>query len=945
MKPSLAGGLFLLNILAILPAPGSAEEREEARTWRQILEADWQKEAELRGRLGAALTPAEDAVGGCDGVKNGLWAFHTGLDENPWWQVDLGQVHALDRVLVFNRCDGAAERAVHLRLRLSDDGQTWQEAYRHDGTPFFGFTDNHPLTIPLRGARARFVRVQLPGPQFLHLDEVEVYGLDEPAKNLALGQPAEQSSISQWSTRKIRRRPDEEPDYPLAESIERGRRLAADLREQGVAVERLVRELDAAAAALHAWPQNPPPGRRRELYHQVRETLRALAFTNPLLDFDRLLFVKRRPGSFSHMSDQYYGWWSRPGGGLFILEGFKSDTPRALCLTADLPPGSFLDPDLSYDGRKVLFAYCKYYPDLAAHPDKVNKEKLPEDAFYHLYEMNLDGSGLRRLTYGRYDDFSGRYLPNGEIVFLSTRRGQAIQCGLESGEATRKATLPDSYVRCGGDHWRPVAVYTLHVMDSEGGHIRQISPFENFEWTPNLANDGSILYARWDYVDRNNMPYMSLWATHPDGTQVRIIYGNFTPNPHCIFQARPIPNSHRLIFTASGHHAITGGSLVLLDPLQGVDGEAALTRLTPEVCFPETEGWPPAFFADPYPLSEKYYLTGWSTEPLPPGASFNAGNGMGLYLFDVFGNLTLLYRDPEISSGFPLPLRPRPRPPQLPTAVDWKGPQEGRFLLQNVYQSLEEIPRGTVKKLRIVGVPAKTQPEMNTPAIGLTQDDPGKYVLGTVPVEADGSAYFRVPAGTAVFFQALNEEGLAVQTMRTLTYVQPGQTLSCVGCHEPRDLAPPNQRPTAASREPSKIHLGPEGSWPLRFDRLVQPVLDQHCVPCHRPGGQEPAVAKIDLTPAKAYEGLVTWGHPSLQEHVRQCYQEGRSRVGHGAAQQSPLRALLRQGHYEVKLSPEDWERLITWMDTYGQRLGAFSEDQEQRLLALRASARDLFAP
>jgi len=947
MRNHLGRAFWLIGFLGLTVVGNTGWIRADERTWRQRIEADWLLEVELRGRgeTRAGVTTAEDAVGGCDGVKDGLWAFHTNLDENPWWQVDLGQPYPLDRVLVYNRCDGgAADRAAHLRLLLSGDGQAWREVYRHDGTVFYGHTDGKPLVIPLNGARARFVRTQLPGPQFLHLDEVEVYGPADPTKNLALGQPADQSSVSQWSTRKLRRRPGEEPNYPIAETIERGRRLAADLRERGVAVERFVRELDAAAAQLEALPEQPPQGARSALYRKVRWTVRELALSNPLLDFDRLLFVKRRPGTFSHMSDQNYGWWSRPGGGIYLLEGFQTDAPREICLTSDLPPGNFMSPDLSYDGARVLFAYCRYYPEVAGQPDKVNKENLPEDAFYHIYEMNLDGGGRRQLTHGRYDDFDARYLPNGDIVFLSTRRGQAIQCGLETGLATLTATCPDSYVRCGGDHWRPVAVYTLHVMDADGGNLRQISPFENFEWTPSVAHDGSILYARWDYVDRDNMPYMSLWATNPDGTNPRIVYGNFTRNPHCIFEARSIPHSPKLIFTASGHHAITGGSLVLLDPRVGVDGDAPITRLTPEVCFPESEGWPASYFVNPYPLSEQYYLVGWSAEPLPPGGGSNAGNGVGIYLFDVFGNLTLLYRDPEISSMYPLPVRPRPRPSPVATAVNWAGPPEGRFLLHNVYQGLGDGPYGPISRLRIVGVPAKTQPEMNTPSIGITHDDPGKYVLGTVPVEPDGSAYFRVPSGVAVFFQALDEDGLAVQTMRTLTYVQPGQTLSCIGCHEHRGMAPPNARPLAARREPSKIQLGPEGSWPLRFDRLVQPVLDQHCVHCHRPGGHEQAIARLNLTPDQAYEGLVSWGSPSLRDHVARCYREGRSVVGDGAARRSPLLAMLRRGHHDVQLGEDDWSRLLTWMDTYGQRLGSFSDDQEQRLLALRARARELLA-
>jgi hypothetical protein len=499
--------------------------------------------------------------------------------------------------------------------------------------------------------------------------------------------------------------------------------------------------------------------------------------------------------------------------------------------------------------------------------------------------------------------------------------------------------LPDCYVRCGGGPERPVAVYTLHVMNPDGTRLQQISPFEMFEWTPSVDHAGRILYARWDYVDRHNMPYMSLWSTLPDGTNARAVFGNFTTNPHCFFEARSIPGSEKLIFTASGHHAFTGGSLVLLDPRRAPDGEAAMSRLTPEVVFPEAEGWPQTYFANPYPLSESHYLVAWSASPLPPGTPRprwgmpGPPNDLGLYLFDTFGNLTLLYRDPEISSMYPLPVRPRPKPPVISSPLDWAGRQQGRMLMLDVHEGLPSIPRGTVRALRLVGIPQKTHPTMNFPSIGITRDDPGKVVIGTVPVEEDGSAYFHVPSGVSFFLQALDAEGKAVQTMRSATYVQPGQTLTCIGCHEPRNTSPPVVNPLAAAREPSRITPGPEGSWPLDFHKLVGPVLEARCLDCHEPGTDG---AEFDLTPEVAYDALIGFGKPSLREHVQARYAQGHSVAGACASTVSPLVKLLKEGHYDVKLQPNEWLRLYTWMDTYAQRQGSFGDDQEQRLRQLR---------
>jgi mono/diheme cytochrome c family protein len=256
-------------------------------------------------------------------------------------------------------------------------------------------------------------------------------------------------------------------------------------------------------------------------------------------------------------------------------------------------------------------------------------------------------------------------------------------------------------------------------------------------------------------------------------------------------------------------------------------------------------------------------------------------------------------------------------------------------LVVDVNQGLESIARGTIKQLRLVGIPAKTHPTMNYPRMGLTNDDPGKFVIGTVPVEEDGSAYFHVPPGVAFFLQALDEQGMAVQTMRSATYLQPGQSTTCIGCHEPRNTAPPDARPVAALREPSKISPGPEGSWPLDYQQLVQGVLDKRCVACHRPGTDG---SSWDLTAEKSYDVLVSYGTPSLKDHVLLRYAEGRSKVGAGAATENQLWKLLDAGHYDVSLAPDERLRLINWMDTYGQRTGSFDLHQENQLRRLRAN-------
>ena len=957
-------GTIFIAAFPLLHQQATAQDSlAQDRDFSAALESDWMRQAELRFGGGSApgqtgVTIEDDASGGVDGRITGLWGFHTRVEPDPWWRVDLGEPTSIDRVVLYNRCDRCGERNKTIKILVSDDDVNWELAWQNQGVMFLGHPDGKPLIAELEGVTARYVRLALDGTQYLHLDEVEIYSESgETATNIALGRPASQSSVSQWSASHAPPSIGQErliADDIIEAVVRRGLRLADELSlqdgvdESAIAASRNTLENVLQRLTAPDPEEESTDDASQELYLKAQNAVRRLALANPLLDFDRLLFVRRAAPMFPHMSDQFYCWWQRGGGSLCILEDIRSDAPSVVDLTTDWPDGTFMRPDVSFDGSRALFAYSRYYPELRDQRNKVDKSGMPEDAYFHLFEMDLETGESRQLTHGRYDDFDARYLPSGDIVYLSTRKGTFLQTGSEAARATFEDDLPDSFVRCGGDNYRPVPVFTLHAINGDGGNPRQISAFENFEWTPSVANDGRILYARWDYIDRFNGPFISLWSTNPDGTRAQLLYGNYTVKPQCAFEARAIPGSQKLVFTAAAHHSNVGGSLVLFDRTRGTEFERPLTRLTPEVCFPETEGWPDHYYANPLPLSETHFLVAWSNRKLPGHSRIedearNPSNALGLYLYDAFGNLTLLHRDPDISCSNPIPLRARPLPEQLPRLAEWNGPQRGEFLVQDVYEGLDGVPRGTVKRIRIIGTPPKVQPFKNNPILGVSAEEPGKYVLGTVPVEEDGSARFEVPSGVPYFFQALDADGLTVQTMRSMAYVQPGETVACVGCHESRGAAPATSgRPLAALRDPSPITPGPEGTWPLRFDRLVQPVLNAQCVSCHSSEGDDPTAVAIDLTPSNAYTTLMSFGGNDLKTHA---FERDRSIVGETTARSSRLYSMLtaEAPHAEVELSDQDMRSLVVWMDTYAHLVGSFSDEQERELIEFRKEYEDLF--
>ena len=755
-------------------------------------------------------------------------------------------------------------------------------------------------------------------------------------------------------------------------TLARGSRLVTDLAASGVDLGPLAREWQALAGESQRLRQDAAAtdAAWEDLWRRVHVLRRRIALANPLARVGPLVFLKRVPSAFSHQLGQYYGPSARPGGGVFVLQE-PGRSMRCRRLAAELPPGSYLHPDVSFDGRRVLFAYC--------HVEKAPKDREEHAGVcYHLYEVGADGSGLRQLTDGPFDDFSPRYLPSGRIVFLSTRRGGFHRCGRG-----------------------PCPTHTLALCEADGSRPRVISWHETHEWDPCVLNDGRLVYTRWDYVDRHAVHYQQLWTSHPDGSRAAAFYGNNTLNPVGTWEARPVPGSTQVMATAAAHHAMTAGSIILIDVSRGIDGPAPVTRLTPDALFPESEApvsngsggywhapvgvpspppvpieqkrWPGHCYRSPWPLGEKYFLAAYSYEPLIGEPSANPPHMFGLYLVDCFGNKELLYRDAEISSLWPIPLGPRPRPPVIPAAAEggYDGPApsapaaaaaaghtessgtasapaepaaagmgEGAFFLLNVYESDPALPAGCqVAALRVVQVLPKATPHINDPPVGLPNASPGKQVLGTVPVEADGSAYFRVPAGLPLAVQALDERGMAVQVMRSIVYVQPGETASCVGCHEPRTTAPPHRAAALALRRPpSAIEPGPDGTRPWSYPRLVQPVLDRHCVRCH--GGPKPKKGIVLTGEAeghfsRSYNVLaprVTWSAwGGRGGDFRQVNCEPVSRPDFFGARGSPLMRMLLKGHNDVALGPGDIERLATWMDANALFYGTFDREGQAR--------------
>jgi hypothetical protein len=524
--------------------------------------------------------------------------------------------------------------------------------------------------------------------------------------------------------------------------------------------------------------------------------------------------------------------------------------------------GAVRDPVVHYDAGKVLFSYRKR-----------------GTSYYHLYEMSVDGSGLQQLTDGPYDDIEPCYLPDGKIVFVSSRCKRWVNCWLTQ-------------------------VAILHRCDGDGKNIHPISANLEQDNTPWPLPDGRVLYQRWEYVDRSQVHYHHLWTANPDGTGAMPFYGNFHPGTVMI-DARPIPHSPNVVAIFSPGHGQRehDGAITVIDPRLGPDEPVSARRITRETSF-----------RDPWAFAEDLFL---------------AAQGRQLVLLDGSGQAHEIYRtsSAEAAAGLqchePRPLMVRPREQVIPDRTD-PGRPTGTFLLSDVYhgRNMAGVHRGEIKKLLMI--------ELLPKPINFTGGmDPLTYggsftlerVLGTVPVEPDGSAYLEAPALRSLFFVALDEHDLAVRRMQSFTAVMPGETAGCIGCHERRtEAALPGGSPAALRRSPSRIEQIAGCPDVFDFPRDIQPILDRLCVGCHDYSKTErggPYAGKVILS---GDHGPM-FSHAYFSMTVRRLFSDGRNlpksnypprTLGSSA---SRILRMLDGSHHGIRADAHEKEMLRLWIE------------------------------
>ena len=576
---------------------------------------------------------------------------------------------------------------------------------------------------------------------------------------------------------------------------------------------------------------------------------------------------------WDHETRHRLGYMAVPGAQILELDGLKPNGTLRRIMPQEPLHGSFWRFDLSFDAERILMSF------------KPHNEKA-----FHIYEVSLDGSGSRQITAGPFDDLDPIYLPDEKHFVFTTTRGY-------------------TYVRC----MPPTNAYVLARGSLYGNDVYLISQNNEPDYLPALMEDGRIIYTRWEYTDKPVWRSQSLWTTNPDGTQHSAFWGNQSVWPDLPKDARPIPGSRRVMFTGSAHHNWFSGCIGIIDPDKGLNFPNGLTKVTADLIWPECGNGPadpiesPTYHAggvyhayfSPYPLGDHDFLV-----------SANKDGRFVLYLMDIDGNRELIYEG-NSNIFHAAPIRPRMKPPVLADRVEWPtreerdDPAPGSIYSGNVYYNAPEELKGKAKFLRVLHLEPKTytywdhRPYISTgPVVSAVQSEGVKRILGTVPIESDGSVRFESPSGVALHFQLLDENHRALQTMRSFTGVMPGESRGCLGCHESHSKTPQSvaaRYRVALRKPPHRISPVPWAFNPefqasaalsiqdaiekaaaefapslnesdtmkelrrsvtrtgtaISYVRDVRPVLDRYCTDCH--SGEAEGRKIFDLAPQTAF--------------------------------------------------------------------------------------------
>jgi formylglycine-generating enzyme required for sulfatase activity len=637
---------------------------------------------------------------------------------------------------------------------------------------------------------------------------------------------------------------------------------------------------------------------------------RELMLLNPALDFDKLLFVKR-PGGPS-LPANWLGNCSMNRNlddELVVMNMRGPEGP----LTRVFKPGrkTLVDLDLNWDGRRVLYSTVD---------SKTRRWRIYEIILDPVTGKLVKSPGPVTPDMGKgAENYDACYLPDERVIFSSTAVRQGVPC-------------------IGGS--APIA--NLYLLSADRKRIRQLCFDQDHNWNPAVMNNGRILYTRWEYMDIPHYYSRLLFHMNPDGTDQKAFYGSNSIWPNSIFFARPIPGDSRNVAAiVSGHHGVARvGELVILDPGKGRHEAEGVVQRIPgygkkvQAIISDSlvnSSWPK--FLHPCPVGGGTFLV--SCQP-------TADSFWGVYLVDMFDNILLLKEQTGSVMVEPLAFRSTPKPPVIADKVDLAR-RDATVNISDIYigPGLKGVPRGTVDRLRVFTLHYGYNGVGGWSSIAIEGSWEPKRIIGTVPVEKDGSAYFRVPANTPIVLQPIDKQGRALQIMRSWFTAMPGENVSCIGCHEKANSAPPVKRRLANRHEPRKLTPWYGLTRGIDFGREIQPILNAKCIKCHD-GSKKAGPDFADTKLGKGQRAMAAFpsSYNQLHPFVRRPGPESDYFVATPLeyhASTSELIQILEKGHYDVKLSAEDWDRLVTWIDMNVQAYGTWAQQPKYDKVKLAA--------